>query len=435
MRFLMVGCCILFGAASAQADVTLAKIFGENMVLQRGTKVPVWGKAAPNEEVTIKIQKQTKTAKADPKGEWRVELDPLEVGGPFEFEASAKNKVLFKNVLVGEVWVCSGQSNMQWALKQTEGSEKAIAESANPLLRINQGSWNVAGPETTPGFSGTGYYFGRDLQKALGVPVGLINRSVGGTSARAWTSKEAISKSEGLKSFDEIQKTNVGGLYEGHIRPLIPFAIRGVTWYQGESDANRPDEYKQLIKTMVNSWRSDWKQGDFPFIYVSLGAIGGPGTAATGWGPIREAQDEALTLPNTAVAQFIDSDSDLHPRKKHIAGARLALAARGLVYGEKIVYQGPTFESLKVEGSQAIVKFKHVGGGLEVNGKALNGFVIAGEDKKFLPAQAKIEGDTVIVTSQDVTRPVAVRYGFASNPQGTLYNKEGLPANPFRTDK
>jgi sialate O-acetylesterase len=438
---------LLFGVTAARADVKLPPIFGNNMVLQRGMPVPVWGKANPGEEVTVAFLDQKQTTKAGADGNWLIKQNPLKEGGPHELVVSGKNTVKLTNVLVGEVWVCSGQSNMAWALKSTENAETEIAAANFPSMRLNGGGgWQAATPQTVGGFSGTGYYFGRDLHKALGVPIGLINRSVGGTSARLWTSKKAIEADLEMKPYLEDlfnpknpkTKSNVGSLYESLIRPVIPFAIRGVIWYQGESDAGRPEEYQRLIKTMIRSWRSDWGQGDFPFLYVHLGAIGPapkePNKSA-GWGPIREAQDKALELPNTGVAGFIDSDSDLHPRKKHIAGARLALAARAIAYGEKIVYSGPAFESMKVDGSKIIVKFRHVGGGLTVKGDTLRGFAIAGPDKNYAWADAVLDGDTVVLSSKAVSNPVHVRYAWASNPQATLYNREGLPALPFRVEE
>jgi sialate O-acetylesterase len=433
---------MVFTSLSARADVAPAKVFGNNMVLQRGMKVPVWGKAAAGEKVTVTLLDQKKTTKADKKGNWSVKLDELKAGGPYEMTVSGnKNTVTFKNVLVGEVWVCSGQSNMQWTIANTDKEGKSVADAKLPELRLNSGTWLECTPETAHKFSATAYYFGRDLQKALGMPVGLINRSVGGTSARLWTSKSAIEAAPAMKPFlaDLFPKDKGGGignLYEGNIRPLIPYAMRGVIWYQGESDANRPEEYTHLFKTLIRSWRADWGQGDFPFLFAHLGAIGGPVKDANqvGWGPIREAQSAALELPATAVAAFHDSDADLHPRRKDLVGARLALAARAIAYGEKIVYSGPAFDGVKFEGDKAIVSFKHVGGGLVVKGESLKGFAVAGKDGKFVMADAKIEGDKVVVSSKSVSAPAFVRYAFASNPQATLYNREDLPALPFRTD-
>jgi sialate O-acetylesterase len=430
-------------AIEAHANVKLAPIFGDNMVLQREMPVPIWGTASAGEEVMVTFAGQSKSTKADDKGNWQVKLDALKAGGPFELIVAGKNKVTFSNVLVGEVWVCSGQSNMEWALKQTEKADDEIAASANDKLRLNNsGKWQITGPDSSGTFSGTGYYFGKALQKALGIPVGLVNRSVGGTSARSWTSKSAILEEPAMGPYVESilgkdAKGGSGNLYAGLIRPLQPMAIRGVVWYQGESDASRPQEYAQLIQTMIRSWRKDWGQGDFPFIYVHLGAIGAAPRIPQdiGWGPIREAQDAALKLPNTGVAEFFDSDSDLHPRKKKLAGDRLALAARALAYGEKIVHSGPVLDRIEKSGDALIVHFKSVGGGLVNKGDQVRGFAIAGKDGQFHWADAEIKGDTVRLTSKAVPAPEFVRYGYASNPRATLYNREDLPALPFRTDQ
>jgi sialate O-acetylesterase len=437
MQRLLILSLLLVTPLVAHANVTVPGLFNNNMVLQRGMKVPVWGKASPGEEVTVAFLDQKKTIKADDKGNWRVTLDELKAGGPFEMTITGKNTLTFKNVLVGEVWICSGQSNMQWTLGQLT---KSADDAKLPLLRLNGGAWQECTPESALKFSATGYYFGRELQKTLGVPVGLINRSVGGTSARLWVSKSAVQSAPALKPFHEDlfgkKGGNIGGLYESQIRPLIPFAMRGVIWYQGESDANRPEEYTHLFKTLIQSWRADWGHGDFPFLFAHLGAIGGVAKdpSQVGWGPIREAQSAALELPATAVAAFHDSDADLHPRRKELIGARLALAARGVAYGEKIVYSGPQFETLKVDGDKLILSFKHVGGGLVAKGDAVKGFAIAGADGKFVWADARIENDKAIVWSKAVPTPAFVRYAFASNPQCNLYNREGLPALPFRTD-
>jgi sialate O-acetylesterase len=401
-------------------------------------KVPVWGMAAPGEEVTVSFDGQKQSTKADDKGHWRVTLNEQRTGGPYEMTVLGKNTVTFTDVLVGEVWVCSGQSNMQWTMGNLDKSGKLTADAKHPKLRLNGGTWQVCTPDSALRFSATGYYFGINLQKALGdVPVGLINRSVGGTSARPWTSKAAIEADPDLKPYLKSIGNSGGSLYESHIRPLIPYAMRGVIWYQGESDASRPEEYAILFKTLIRSWRADWGQGDFPFLFAHLGAIGGATTdpSQVGWGPIREAQSAALVLPKTAVAAFHDSDADLHPKRKDLVGARLALAARAIAYGEKIVYAGPEFDTLKIDGNKAIVSFKNVGGGLVAKDDMLKGFTIAGADGKFAWANAKIDGNTVILTSKGIQQPTAVRYGFASNPQCTLYNREGLPALPFRTDR
>ena len=443
MRFVLVSVLLFATVSPAAADVAVAKIFGDNMVLQRDMPVPVWGKAAPGEEVNVSILEQRKTTRGDAQGNWKVVLEEMKAGGPHTLTVAGKNTVSFKNVLVGEVWLCSGQSNMAWIMAQLDKEGAKTADANFPMLRLNTaGGWQECTPATAHKFSATAYYFGANLQQALKMPVGLINRSVGGTSARLWTSKEAIESSLEMKPFaenlfkDPKSKDSIGRLYEANIRPLIPYAIRGTIWYQGESDANSPDEYAQLFPTMIRSWRNDWKQGDFPFLFVLLGAIGpaSKDPSQVGWGPIREAQLAALKLPRTAVAAYHDSHADIHPINKELIGVRLALAARNLVYGDKIVASGPTFESLRIEGDKAVVSFGNVGGGLTPKGDKLQGFAVAGEDGKFVWAEASIEGNKVLVWNANIQRPVAVRYAFTSNPLGTLYNREGLPALPFRTD-
>ncbi len=436
-RNLLIVCLLAATPLVSRADVTVAPIFGNNMVLQRGTKVPVWGKATPGEEVTVSFLGQKKTTKAADKGTWMLTLDELKEGGPFELAVSGKNKITFKNVLVGEVWICSGQSNMAWSLSQTPFK----ATETLPQVRINGGTWQECTPEAAAKFSATAFHFGRELQKSLGVPVGLVNRSVGGTSARLWVTKSAVESAPEMKPFLEDlfkgkKPVAVGNLYDGRIKPLIPYAMRGVIWYQGESDAGRPEEYTQLFKTLIKSWRAEWGQGDFPFLFAHLGAIGGAAKdpSQVGWGPIREAQSAALDLPATAVAAFHDSEADLHPRRKELVGARLALAALHVAYGQKVVFTGPTYDSLKTDGDKLIVTFKNVGRGLVAKGDTVKGFAIAGADGKFAWADAKIEKDSVVLTSKAVSAPMYVRYAFASNPQATLYNQEGLPALPFRVE-
>jgi sialate O-acetylesterase len=430
---------LAFVPAAVRADVMPAKIFGDHMVLQREMPVPIWGKAAPREKVTVHLLNQEKSAVTDAKGNWTVTLDPLEAGGPHKLTITGRNTVVFEDVLVGEVWICGGQSNMQWTMKGLDKTGKNVADANHPTIRLNQGSWRVCEPESAETFSATAFYFGVNLQKAIKVPIGLVHRSLGGTSARPWTPAAAIDADPALEPYlTDIKKAvpRPGSLYEGQIRPLQPYAMRGVIWYQGEADVKRPEEYANLIKTLIRSWRADWNEGDFPFLFVHLGAYGAaPKTPAdVGWGPIRDAQLAALSLPNVEVASFHDSDSDLHPTKKALIGERLALVARAKVYEEKVVYSGPRFASLKIDGDKAVVKFNHLGGGLVVKGSDLRGFAIAGADGTFEWADAKIVGDKVVLTSPKVPRPAAVRYAYSSNPEATLYNRDGLPAIPFRTD-
>jgi sialate O-acetylesterase len=427
------------------------------MVLQRGMKVPVWGTASPGEKVTVKFRDQEVSAETGQDGKWKVELTKLEAGGPFEMTISSpKNQVQLKDILVGEVWVCSGQSNMEWPLNGTEGAKEAIANADNPKIRLftvqravatapqrdlaagkRRSSWQECTTTTVPGFSAVAYYFGRDLQKALGVPVGLIHTSWGGTPAEHWTSKEVLEAHEATK--DLAKNKGASGKYNAMIAPLIPFAIRGAIWYQGESNVGRAQQYRTLFPAMIKDWRDRWGEGKFPFLFVQIApwARYGKNADDTNWAQLCEAQLlTAQAVPHTAciVTTDVGDPKDIHPRKKAPIGDRLARAALALAHGKKIEYSGPVFANLKIDGDKAVLSFKHLGGGLEAKGGPLTGFTIAGPDGKYVKANAEIKGDTVVVSSPEVRQPTAVRYGWALYPELNLQNREGLPASPFRTD-
>ncbi|NOZ24028.1 MAG: sialate O-acetylesterase [Planctomycetes bacterium] len=500
-----------------QADVKLPAVIGDNMVLQRGLDLQIWGWADVGEEVTVQLCDRKATATANDQGKWLVTLKALPEGGPFEMTVKGKNTITLKNVLIGEVWVCSGQSNMGMPVRGSSTAEEAIAGAKFPKIRLFKvdltpsvkpredckAEWKLCSPETVPGFSAAGYYFGREIHKELKVPVGLIQNAWGGTPAEAYTSLEALESEPSLKPIadrfktvlekvpdlkdnygeyfkkwnkafrayrkelfawrKQVQKAKAEGkkrprppkrskdmmfgsknapsvLFNGMVMPVIPYAIRGAIWYQGEANASRAYAYRTLFPTMIKCWRAAWGEGDFPFLFVQLPnfhqPVADPGEST--WAEIREAFAMTLSLPNTGMAVTIDigEADNIHPKNKVEVGKRLALCALGTVYGKDIVYSGPMYDSMKVEGNKIVVKFKHVGGGLEAKGGVLKQFAIAGEDKKFVWADAKIKGnDTVVVCSDKVARPVAVRYAWADNPEGcNLYNKEGLPASPFRTD-
>lgn len=498
-------------AASAPpllADVKPHALFGDAMVLQRGGPVPVWGTADPGEAVTVTLKLDadgraaTAQTTADDQGRWSVKLEPAASPGPFTLSFQGKNAVTFKDVLLGEVWICSGQSNMEWPLKASFQADEAIAKAKHPNIRLFtvprktasvpqtnvDGKWKVCTPESAADFSAVGYYFGRDLHKNLNVPVGLIKSAWGGTPAQAWTSTEALAAVPELKYYPEQlarQIENYNGddaktkhqealakhkeaaakakaegkqaprapqlfdpdksqnsparLYNGMIAPLVPFAFKGVIWYQGESNANKAYEYRKLMPTLIADWRNQWKRGDFPFLIVSLAPFqkirNEPGES--NWAELREAQWlTTKALPNVGLAVITDvgEENDIHPRKKEPVGARLALAARKIAYRQPIVASGPEYASLKVEGNKAVVSFTNVGAGLECRGDALTGFTVRGEDRQWHNAKAEIRGDTVAVWSDAVEKPVAVRFGWAQFPVVNLWNKDGLPAVPFRTD-
>ncbi|MEO7675334.1 MAG: sialate O-acetylesterase [Verrucomicrobiota bacterium] len=468
-------------SANAFADVRLPALFSDNMVFQRETSVRVWGWADDGEKVTVNFRNQQKSTRAK-NGKWDVKLSSLKAGGPGFLKVTGENFIQLTNVLVGEVWICSGQSNMEWPLKNAFEGQAAIDASSNsnlrlfvvPKLKANdivsdvKSKWQQANPETTPGFSAVGYYFGRDLQNALGVPVGLIQSDWGGSPAEVWMSEKVLGDNprykkeildayvaagrnyrEALAKFKS-EKPEQGKnapnapwkpteLYNGMISPLIPYTIKGAIWYQGESNAGRAEQYRILFPDLIRGWREDWCQGKFTFLAVQLAPFMAikdqPGESA--WAELREAQLHATqVLPNVGMAVITDvgEPTDIHPKKKEPVGARLALAARGIAYNEKIVYSGPIYRSMKVRGDRAILSFDHVGGGLVSRDGSLKGFAICGADQKFVWANAVIEGDKIVVNSPAVAKPMAVRFGWADFPVVNLWNKEGLPASPFRTD-
>lgn len=513
-RLLLVPFASLLLVSVAAAEVKLPAIFADNMVLQREKKVPVWGTAAPDEEVTVSFLGQKVSAKADAKGKWRVDLSPLSAGGPHEMTIAGSNTVTFKNVLVGEVWVCSGQSNMEWHVEWCKNPKEEIANAKYPQIRyiivkktvadepqsdfVPTLKWSECSPETVGESSAVAYSFGRLLHKELKVPVGLIEDNWGGTVCEAWTSNETLKsdsdfaqilerKQKHLAQLPELKKKHearvkeleaaaakavqegktapkvpgafsrdpnyASNLYNGMLAPVIPYAIRGAIWYQGESNVARAHQYRKLFPAMIADWRQKWGQGDFPFYFVQLANYLASNQREylktqdypneSDWAELREAQ--AMTLkasPNTGMAVIIDigESADIHPKNKQDVGRRLALNALAKDYGKAVEFSGPEYDSMAVEGNAIRVKFKHTGGKGET-AKAptglnapLRGFTICGKDHKFYFADAKIDGDTVIVSAPEVTEPVAVRYCWSDNPTATLFNAAGLPASPFRTD-
>jgi len=476
-------------AISARAEVKLHGLFTDNMILQRDASVPIWGWAEEGEQVTVQFRGQKASTKAKD-GIWVVRLKRLRAGGPDDLKVTGRNSITLRGVLVGEVWVASGQSNMEWPMRATYDATNEIAKTSNPNLRLYTvpklkaevptnnitASWQPCNSSTTPGFSAVAYYFARDLQKALGVPVGIIHTSWGGSPAEVWIREQVLAtdkdfqrdildpwpaqktktddaiaawtreKAEATEAGQNFQKQRPGygwrpsELYNGMIAPVIPYAIKGAIWYQGESNAGRAYQYRKLFPIMVQNWRYDWDQGNFPFLQVQLApfmAIRDQPTNST-WAELREAQNYATkALPKVGVAVITDvgDEKDIHPRKKEPVGARLALAARHVAYGERVTWSGPAYRSMKTDGDKVILRFNQTGLGLEARGGELKGFAIAGEDRKFVWAKAEISGNKVIVSSPEVKKPVAVRYGWADFPVVNLWNKDGLPASPFRTDQ
>jgi len=459
MHWVWAGVFVFLFASAVQAEIKPNALISDGMVLQQGKTTTVWGTATGEDNITVELglgvgEKPAKaTGMVDKEGKWAAHISPQKAGGPYSLTISGKgSKVEIKEVYIGEVWICSGQSNMEWHLGNCENAEEARKNSHNekirlltvPHLRANtpatdvKASWVECGPKTVGGFSGVAYFFGRDLQKALGVPVGLIHTSVGGTAAEEWTSKGVLEGDPALKDL----APKGSKLYNGMIAPLLPYSISGVIWYQGESNAgsfDRVQQYEKLFPAMIKNWRDDWKQGEFPFLFVQLAPFMKRDAEPTDtpWARMREVQRlTSLKVPTTAMAVITDAgdEKDIHPKKKEPAGARLALAARAIAYGEKIEFAGPVYESIKIEDGKAILSFTHGGAGLEAKDGKLTGFTVAGDDRNFVNADAVIQGDTIVVSSPKIARPAAVRYGWANFPEGNLWNKAGLPASPFRTD-
>jgi sialate O-acetylesterase len=480
---------LMAAALIARAQIQVPAMFSDNMVLQQGVPVTVWGWANEGDVVMVKFRGQSfSTVTHNLK--WSVRLRSYRPGGPEILRIATRDQAItFTNVMVGEVWLCSGQSNMEWPLNKAFQPEEDIATATNTLIRLFNvpnrksdipttrinASWKVCSPEDVSNFSAVAYYFARDLQANRKVAIGLIQSDWGGSPAEAWMSRESLEinpryhreildaypaaekeyreglakwekeKAEAEKNRQEFKKWapwapwKPSELYNGMIAPLIPFAIKGAIWYQGESNAGRAEQYRTLFADMIRGWRRDWGREDFPFLCVQLAPFKPmkEEPADSDWAELREAQFLATqTLPNVGMAVITDvgDPKDIHPKMKEPVGARLALAARAIAYGERIEYSGPIFRRLEIIDDKAVVSFDHVGKGLEARDGELKGFAICGEDKKFVWAKADIAGKTVVVSSPDVPKPVAVRYGWADCPVVNLWNKDGLPASPFRTD-
>lgn len=475
-------------AAPASADVQLPNVFGNSMVLQQKQENRVWGRAEPGEAVTVTIDSQTHEAKAGEDGNWHVMLEPLEVGGPYTLVVQGKNKVQLDDVLVGEVWVCSGQSNMAWKVNSATNADLERLAADYPQIRMinfpqvgsqepiwtHDSEWQKCTPETVGNFSAVGYFFARQLHQTLDVPIGMINNAWGGSAAEAWVNRETLAENPrydglmerwttmenrytelaGRDDLDATQKkelTNLmrqmGGnqrpanIYNGVLKSHLGYGIRGAIWYQGESNAGRAYQYRELFPLMISEWRKEWGLGDFPFYWVQLADFRAETAQPqeSDWAELREAQTMTMDkLPNTGEAVIIDigEGKDIHPRNKVDVGLRLARWALAKQYGIEIPFQSPRFKSMVIEGPKAVLTFAHVGPGWRpFDVPQPRGFAIAGEDRKFVWAEAKILPDGRIeVSSSEVSKPVAVRYGWADNPVVNLYSLTDLPLTPFRTD-
>ena len=524
---LLAAALLALACCGVGAQERLSQLFSDHMVMQRGMRVPVWGWAEPGETITVSIDAQTQVAVANAAGKWMVRLDPMQTGAPRQMTVKSRTETIEVNdILLGEVWLASGQSNMEWKLKQARDGPKEVAGSSDPQIRLfnvpkaiapkapvdrlpaahpqikNMNAWLPSSPDTAGEFSAVAYFFARNLRQSLNVPVGIISNAVGASAIEAWISHGAYLADpdfkvvpeyyEGLANYVENTAAGqkelaevtaqydakqaalkAGGkplkwpprypaplhslgyastLYNAVVHPLAPYAIRGVIWYQGEAQSERMYEYRGIFPLLIKDWRHRWGQGNFPFVFVQLPNWARPNTEPDpgGWAFLRESQLLTLKAPNTAMAVTIDvgEANNIHPANKQDVGQRLALAARGLAYSAPITYSGPIYRTMTAEGNSIRLSFDHVGRGLMVGKKNgadpviedmeghLTHFAIAGDDMKFVWADARIDRDAVVVSSRSVSKPVAVRYAWANNPDGcNLYNRDGLPASPFRTDE
>jgi sialate O-acetylesterase len=519
--FLLMMILVLGGPLSiGLAQVRVSALFSDHMILQRDRPIVVWGWGTPGEDVLISLADQTANTQVAQDGRWTCTLKPLPASAnPIELKIQATNEILLKDILVGDVWLCSGQSNMEWGLGGCDAPEDI--QSANfPLIRhfgveanfaaspqANvKGRWNVCKPETAPGFTAVGFYFARRVHQETGVPIGLLRSSVGGTNIECWMSQETLMNTPALQTYAKMMRDSLAQyqndlqaiipeveawtkqsrdalssgaqvpmppaipefpfgekmfrprcvtLHNGMIHPLKSFALKGVLWYQGENNAGSPADGLQYIekkRAMINDWRQWFGDPDLPFYFVQLAAwqktTNDPGLA-DGWAFFRDAQRQCLSLPHTGMAVAIDigDADDIHPKNKYDVGQRLARWALANEYSKPIEVSGPLFRSLKIDGNKATIDFDHVGSGLAAGSKTgrnpvefsestpLRRFAIAGQDRKWYWAEARIEGNRVVCSHPSVPEPIAIRYAFSMNPQGAnLYNRDGLPASPFRTD-
>jgi len=483
---------VLFAAAHADAALKIPNVFGSHMVVQQKAPIKVWGWTNPGQEVTVELGGNTVSAKAGDDGRFDVALPEMTAGGPHTLTIKADETVSFEDVLVGEVWVCSGQSNMQWSVNSSNDADLERLAAKNPHIRMinfpqvgtqepiltHDRNWMVCTPETVGGFSAVGYFFARQLQETLDVPVGMINNAWGGSACEAWINRDVLAADEKyaplmerwagmekrftdlsartdlneneMKALQQLKGQMSGNarpanIYNGVLKSHLGYTIRGAIWYQGESNASRAYQYRDLFPLMISNWRQEWGQGDFPFYWVQLADFKAEQAqpVESDWAELREAQTMTMSrLPHTGEAVIIDigEGKDIHPKNKVDVGRRLARWALANEYGVQIPFHSPQYKSMEQNGEKIVLTFDHV----EQADKGWRpfdvgnpvGFAIAGEDKKFVWAEAKILPDgKVEVSSKDIASPVAVRYAWADNPVCNMFSNAGLPLTPFRTDE
>ena len=464
----------------ANAEVKLPQILSSDMVIQRNSEIKIWGWANQGELVKVTFNNQSRRVKTAKDGKWFVLFPAMKEGGPYEMLiAGKKNTISLTNIMIGDVWLLSGQSNMEVTVAKSNYPEIEIKNANYPNIRLltigNKAQltpaedvaptdWKICSPENIPGFSGVGYFFGRKLHQETNLPIGLILSAWGGTFAEPWTAEDCLDKYPDIKqqindlkntsirnnnSVQEVDSTKLitldkdkpAQLFNGMIYPLINLKITGVAWYQGEKNSKRASTYKEIFPNLIYCWRKYWQNADMPFLYVQLANWRYPKAEPEDhpWSEIRDAQLKTLSLPNTGMAVAIDigDPEDIHPKNKQDVGLRLALNALKMVYGRDIVCQGPIYKSMEIKGNKVVLDFDHKGSGLVAKDKYgyLKGFAIAGNDNKYYWAKAEISDNKVVVYSPKVPSPTSVQYGWAQNPDDVnLYNIEGLPASPFRTN-
>jgi len=443
--------------SSLSARVRLPALFSDHMVLQQSQNVVFWGWSDPNAIITISCswENEVHQVNADNRAHWKTLVKTPTAGGPYTISISERNTIVLHHVMIGEVWLCSGQSNMEWTpTSGIDNKEQEIENSNNPLIhhiRIPKGSsdhpqenvdatWEVCSPESMPHFSAVAYFFAKELTERLKVPVGIIHSSWGGSAAEAWTPKNLIEADPEFSKWREVFPENYqwpylpGTTYNAMIYPLAPFRIAGVLWYQGESNTSNALVYRRLFPAMIGSWREAWGY-EFPFYFVQIAPFnyGRPLQGSL----VQEAQLKTLEVSNNTgivVTTDIGNVQDIHPKNKQDVGKRLALWALGKNYNQSLIYSGPLYKSMNKENNKIIVEFNHTGEGLMLKGNKPDLYKIAGENRQFVEAHVEIEGDKLVFSNENIPDPVAVRYAFTNIAEGNLYNKEGLPASPFRTD-
>jgi sialate O-acetylesterase len=452
--------CFLLSSFFLKAQLRLPVLFDDHMVIQQKATVPIWGWAHPTQNVTIKVSWDTTTikTKSDNGTFWKATLSTPAAGGPHTITIQAGDEIVtVEDILTGEVWLCSGQSNMEWSMQASADGRTMIDQVSDPNIRLmhiprssastlqvrGEGEWKVCNKETIGSFSAVAYFFGKKLNQNLNVPIGLINASWGGTPAEVWIPKEIIEEDDVLRaaagklnSEQPWAPVKPGVVFNSMLNPIIPFRVAGALWYQGEANTSSPSTYKMVMEKLIMDWRKEF-QHDIPFYYVQIAPYSGyGGNSGT---LIREQQVKMLEIPKTGmvvISDVVDDVKDIHPKYKKPVGERLAAVALADTYGkEGISYQSPLFKSMKVEKNKVRISFDHTPNGLLAKEGELTEFLVAGEDQKFYPAKAKIDKNTVIVSAKGVKKPVAVRFGWSNGSIPNLFSKEGLPVPSFRTDK